>query len=133
MKKLLGFASLILLLNAGSTRNVAAQNLVIDHVRIIVGNGNVIDQGSIVARDGHIVSVSAGDASVPGVQTIDARSLTAVPGFIDAHRHIMPPRDSEQWLKTQAASGMQEFLDAGYTTLLSGAGPVPGILHRGDA
>lgn len=126
MKKLLGLGLLILFWSVGS---VAAQNLVIDHARIIVGNGNVIDQGSIVVRDGRIVSASAGDASVPGVQTIDARGLTAVPGFIDAHRHIMPPRDSEQWLKTQAAPSMQEFLDAGYTTLLSGAGPVPGILQ----
>jgi imidazolonepropionase-like amidohydrolase len=129
MKNLLGLGLLIFLWGAGSVRNVAAQNLVIDHARIIVGNGNVIDQGSIVVRDGRIVSVSAGDASVPGVQTIDARGLTAVPGFIDAHRHIMPPRNGDEWLKTKAAANMQEFLDAGYTALLSGAGPVPGILQ----
>jgi imidazolonepropionase-like amidohydrolase len=129
MKKLLGLGLLISLWCAGSVRDAAAQDIVIDHARIIVGDGNVIDQGSIVVRDGRIVSVSAGDASVPGVQTIDARGLTAVPGYIDAHRHIMPPRNGDEWLKTKAAANMQEFLDAGYTTLLSGAGPVPGILQ----
>ena len=129
MKKLVGLGLLILFWSAGGAGNVAAQNLVIEHARIIVGNGTVIDQGSIVVRDGRIASVAAGAASVRGVQKIDARGLTAVPGFIDAHRHIMPSRDPEQWLKTQAAASMQEFLDAGYTTLLSGAGPVPGILQ----
>jgi imidazolonepropionase-like amidohydrolase len=37
--------------------------------------------------------------------------------------------NSDQWLKDQAAARMKEFLDAGYTTLLSGGGPVPGILQ----
>jgi imidazolonepropionase-like amidohydrolase len=129
MRKLLGFIFLLLFWSAGSARNATAQNLVIRNARIIVGNGTVIEQGSIVVRNGKLVSVSAGDADVAGVQTIDARGLTAVPGFIDAHRHIMPPRNDEQWLKTQAAANMQQFLDAGYTTLLSGAGPVPGILE----
>lgn len=129
MKKLVGLGLLILFCSAGGAGSIAAQNLVIEHVRIIVGNGSVIDQGSIVVRDGRIVSASAGDASVPGVQTIDASGLTAVPGYIDAHRHIMPQRDADQWLKTKAAANMQQFLDAGYTTLLSGAGPVPGILE----
>jgi imidazolonepropionase-like amidohydrolase len=129
MKKILGLALLLLFWSVGSARNIAAQNLVISHVRIIVGNGSVIDQGSIVVRDGRLASVSAGDAGVPGVQTIDASGLTAVPGFIDAHRHIIPRGDVEKWLKTQAAANMQEFLDAGYTALLSGAGPVPGILE----
>lgn len=129
MRKAFGFLLLVLFCGAGFVRNAAAQNLVIDHVRIIVGNGTVIDQGSIVVRDGKLASVSAGDANVSGVKTIDARGLSAVPGFIDAHRHIMPRGNDEQWLKTQAAASMQQFLDAGYTTLLSGAGPVPGILE----
>ncbi|MGH9687191.1 MAG: amidohydrolase family protein [Candidatus Acidiferrales bacterium] len=129
MKKIFGVALLLLGWSLGSARNVSAQNLVIQHVRIIVGNGNVIDDGSIVVRNGRIASVSAGDASVAGVQTIDATGLSAVPGFIDAHRHIIPRGDAEQWLKTKAPASMQEFLDAGYTTLLSGAGPVPGILE----
>jgi len=113
----------------GSARHASAQNLVIQHARIIVGNGTVIDRGSIVVRDGKLASVTAGDASAAGMETIDASGLTAVPGFIDAHRHVMPQRNVDQWLQTKAAANMQEFLDAGYTTLLSGAGPVPGILQ----
>jgi imidazolonepropionase-like amidohydrolase len=53
--------------------------------------------------------------------------MTVMPGFIDAHRHIING-NAEKWLKEEAVVRMQEFLDAGYTTLLSGGGPVPGIL-----
>jgi imidazolonepropionase-like amidohydrolase len=128
MRKLLGFVLSLLFCVTVGGRNVAAQNLVIRHVRIIEGNGTVIEQGTIVVRDGRIASVSAGDQSPSGAQTIDATGWSAVPGFIDAHRHIMPPKNGDLWLKTKAAANMQQFLDAGYTTLLSGAGPVPGIL-----
>ena len=48
--------------------------------------------------------------------------MTVMPGFIDGHRHIISG-NADQWLKDQAAQRMQEFLDAGYTTLLAGGGP----------
>jgi imidazolonepropionase-like amidohydrolase len=105
-------------------RNVAAQDLVITNARIIVGNGQVVSQGSIVVRGGRIASVSAGPANMAGVQTIDARGGTALPGFIDAHRHVNTgPNEKEQ---------MQQLLDAGYTTILSGGGPAEGNLTLRD-
>ena len=108
--------------------DVAAQDLVITNARIIVGNGTVIEQGSIVIRNGRIVSVAKDAAGAAGVRTIDARGMTAMPGFIDAHRHIIGG-NPDQWLKEQATVRMQEFLEAGYTTLMSGGGPVPGIIQ----
>ena len=53
--------------------DVAAQDLVITNARIIVGNGTVIEQGSIVVRNGRIVSVAKDAAGAAGVRTIDAR------------------------------------------------------------
>ena len=41
------------------TRDLAAQNLLITNARIITGTGAVIDRGSVVVRDGRIVSVAA--------------------------------------------------------------------------
>jgi imidazolonepropionase-like amidohydrolase len=73
-----------------------AQNLVIANARILTGTGAVIEQGSIVVRDGRIVSVAAGGSGVPGTQVIDARGMTALPGFIDAHRHIING-DDDRW------------------------------------
>ena len=54
--------------------------------------------------------------------------MTALPGFIDAHRHVMSGND-DRWFKEQSVDRMREFLEAGYTTLMSGGGPFPGILE----
>lgn len=104
--------------------SITAQDLAIANVRIIVGNGTVIEQGSIVIRGGRLASVSAGAPNAPGVQTIDARGMTAMPGFIDGHRHVNTgPNEQVQ---------MQQLLDAGYTTILSGGGPAEGNLTLKD-
>ena len=47
-------------LAVGATTPLAAQDLTITNARIIVGNGTVIERGSIVVRGGKIVSVAAG-------------------------------------------------------------------------
>jgi len=124
MKRLVAFALLGFLWTLGSVRNLSAQDLVIANARIIVVNGDVINQGSIVIRGGRLASVSAGPANVSGVQTIDARGMTAMPGFIDGHRHVNTGPDE----KVQR----QQLLEAGYTTILSGGGPPEGNLTLKD-
>jgi imidazolonepropionase-like amidohydrolase len=102
----------------GAAIHLSAQDLVITNARIIVGSGAVIDSGSILIRGGKIVSASAGTANAPGVKTIDAKGMSVMPGFIDAHRHINTgPNEKVQ---------MQQLLEAGYTTILSGGGPAEG-------
>lgn len=102
----------------------AAQNVAITNARIVVGNGNVIDSGTIVVRDGTIAQVSAGRADTGTLPTIDAGGMTAMPGFIDAHRHIdTGPNEREE---------MQALLEAGYTTILSGGGPAEGNIVLRD-
>jgi len=128
MSRLCTFVSLACLINLGGAADLAAQDLIISNVRIIVGNGEVIEQGSIVIRNGRVASAARGAAAASGARTIDARGMTAMPGFIDAHRHIIGG-NPDQWFKEQAAARMQEFLEAGYTTLMSGGGPVPGIVE----
>jgi imidazolonepropionase-like amidohydrolase len=115
----------LILLGAGSA---SAQDLVITNARVIVGTGQVIERGSIVVRNGRIASVAPGAAAASGGRTIDAKGMTAMAGFIDAHRHIIGG-NTEQWFTQQAQARMQEFLEAGYTTLMSGGGPVPGIVQ----
>jgi imidazolonepropionase-like amidohydrolase len=102
---------------------LTAQDVAITNARIVVGNGTVINSGTIVVRGGKIASVSAG-AAPQGVRTIDARGMTAMPGFIDAHRHINTgPNEKAQ---------MQALLEAGYTTILSGGGPADGNITLRD-
>jgi imidazolonepropionase-like amidohydrolase len=104
-----------------------AQDLVITNARILDA-GTDIARGSIVIEDGRIVSVSAGAAAAGGRPTLDAGGRTVLPGYIDAHRHIIGG-NADQWFREQSVERMQEFLDAGFTTLMSGGGPMPGIME----
>jgi imidazolonepropionase-like amidohydrolase len=96
---------------------IAAQDLTIVNARILDGTGGVIERGSVVVRGGSIVSVAAGAPAQSSGQRIDAEGRTLMPGFIDAHRHIAQG-DPVEWLAKRAPAQMQEFLDAGFTTVL---------------
>ena len=98
------------------------------NARIIDGNGGVIPQGTIVVRDGRIVSVSEKPPAAAGALLIDASGMTVMPGFIDAHRHVMQG-DGARWLEAEASARMQEFLDAGFTTILSAGDTLEPILE----
>ena len=110
-----------LVVTLGIASPLLAQDAAITNARIIVGNGTVIDQGTIIVRDGEIVSVTSGEAPTQGLPVIDAAGMTAMPGFIDGHKHI---RDSEQF-----AAQMMSLLEAGYTTILNGGGQAAGNLE----
>jgi imidazolonepropionase-like amidohydrolase len=105
----------------GLASPLLAQDAAITNARIIVGNGTVIDQGTIIVRDGEIVSVTTGAAPTDGLQVIDAAGMTAMPGFIDGHKHL---RDSENF-----EAQMMSLLEAGYTTILNGGGQAAGNLE----
>src|SRR5580704_2690961 len=120
--------SVLACLPLGALASLFAQDLTITNARILdanrVANGGVIERGSIVVRAGKIVSVAPGAPSAASGQTIDAKGMTAMPGFIDAHRHINTgPNEKAQ---------MQALLEAGYTTVLSGGGPAEGNITLRD-
>lgn len=101
-------------LTLGGLTPLSAQDLTITNARIIVANGTVIDRGSIVVRAGKIVAVAPGAPSAPAGQVIDAKGMSAMPGFIDGHKHVNGgPNEAVQ---------MQSLLEAGYTTVLIGGG-----------
>ena len=104
-----------------------AQDLVITNARILSASTDIA-RGSIVIEDGRIVSVAAGTVDARGKPTLDAGGRTVLPGYIDAHRHIING-DTDQWFRDESVQRMQEFLDAGFTTLMSGGGPMPGIME----
>jgi imidazolonepropionase-like amidohydrolase len=91
----------------------AAQDVAITNARIIVGSGQVIDSGTIIVKGGKIVSVAAGTAPTQGLRVIDAKGMSAMPGFIDGHKHV----------NNYNAEQMKSLIEAGYTTVLAGGGP----------
>jgi imidazolonepropionase-like amidohydrolase len=111
-------------LTLGALASLSAQDLTITNARIVGTNGAVIERGSIVVRAGKIISVAPGAPFAASGRNIDAKGMTAMPGFIDGHRHINTgPNEKEQ---------MQALLEAGYTTVLSGGGPAEGNITLRD-
>lgn len=94
-----------------------AQDLTITNGRILDGNGGVIANGSVVIRGGRIESIGPNSANCSGT-CIDAGGKTVMPGFVEGHRHVITG-DAATWLAERAPAQMQEFLDAGFTTVLS--------------
>jgi imidazolonepropionase-like amidohydrolase len=124
MKKHFPIAMAVLVAGLAAGRPVHAQDLTITNVRVIVGNGRVVDRGSIFVRGGRIAAVTNAAPDVTNPALVDGRGLTAIAGFIDAHRHVNTgPNEKEQ---------MQALLDAGYTTILSGGGPAEGNITLRD-
>lgn len=112
---LLAFACLAAIL---ATPVAQGQDATIVNARIAVGDGPVIEHGYILVHEGKIVMVAPGQ---PGAQqaagtVIDATGITALPGFIDGHKHLntSPLGEKEQ---------MQDLIDNGFTTVLSALGP----------
>src|SRR5262245_51058432 len=106
-----------------------AQNLTITNARILDGTGRVLERGAVVVRDGKIVSVSATAPAAAGGSTINANGKTVMPGLIDAHRHIVTGNPAD-WLAQRAPQQLQEFLDAGFTTVLAAIDPPQAIEAR---
>jgi imidazolonepropionase-like amidohydrolase len=122
MKRLILIAPVCLMLAALAP--VYAQDITITNARIVVANGTVIERGYLVVRGGKIAAVGAGQPAATAGRVIDAKGMSAMPGFIDAHRHINTgPNEKAQ---------MQALLEAGYTTVLSGGGPAEGNITLRD-
>jgi imidazolonepropionase-like amidohydrolase len=111
------------------------QDLVVTNARIVTGTGETIDRGSIVVADGHIVSVSAGEAAAAVGTRLDALGMTVLPGLIDTHRHILQTAGAEsdtefrRFTEEDVASMLEALLERGFTTIFSMSDPVPHILE----
>jgi imidazolonepropionase-like amidohydrolase len=63
--------------------------------RLILGDGNVIDNGSFVVQDGRFTAVGAtGSVTLPaGAATVDLAGATVMPTLIDGHVHLSTTRE----------------------------------------
>ncbi|MEY4762224.1 MAG: hypothetical protein RLZZ200_2080 [Pseudomonadota bacterium] len=107
------------------TATAGAQGLSITNARILDGTGRVIERGHVTVQDGRITEVGPGAAGKSGSKgrVIDAKGRTVMPGFIDAHRHVVTGNPGE-WLEKRAPRELQAFLDAGFTTVLGAIDPL---------
>ncbi|MCH7904324.1 MAG: PD40 domain-containing protein [Armatimonadetes bacterium] len=70
--------------------------VVLSGARLVTMNGDeVIESGDIVVTDNRIVAVGPkGTVAKPaGAKVIDVTGKTIIPGFVDIHAHLRPPRN----------------------------------------
>ncbi len=100
----------------------------IQHARIFVGDGTVIDNGAVLIRDGKIAEIyTSGDPDPKALNAaaIDAAGKTLLPGLIDVHVHLGSPggfwQDPQQYTKTDEAMDRElaAYLYSGVTAVKS--------------
>jgi imidazolonepropionase-like amidohydrolase len=66
---------------------------------VVPVDGEPIDGGTVLIRDGRIVEVgTAADVDVPdGADEVDASGCWVLPGFIESHAHVGVHEDGEAW------------------------------------
>ena len=95
----------------------AAQDIAINNGRVIVGPGHTIENGSILWRNGLVVSVSANDQEA--AVEIDAHGMTIMPGMINTHVHLITGPVPESYECGAVIENLDdtlgEFLQQGFT------------------
>jgi imidazolonepropionase-like amidohydrolase len=80
-----------------NTEPVPVSNAIIyEGARLIVGNGNVIENASFSVEDGVFVNVglTAAMTSPAGATRVDLSGMTVMPAIIDTHVHLSTTRDA---------------------------------------
>lgn len=121
MAPLLGLTLLVACAHS-AVQMARAQDATLFNARIVVGDGPVIPNGYITVQGGKIVTVAPGRPPQISGTPIDAAGMTALPGFIDGHKHL---NTSPQGEKEQ----MQDLIENGFTTVLSALGPADSNLE----
>lgn len=113
--------------------SAAAQDttLIVENGRVIVGDGTVLERGSVVISEDRIVAVTDQplDALARDVRRIDASGKTVLPGLIDTHVHLLledddPPvpasdRELARFVERRLPGRLREYLARGFTTIMS--------------
>lgn len=93
-----------------------SRNTLIRNARIFIGDGTVIESGSVLVKDGKIEAVYGDGAPIPtglSAEVIEAAGKTLLPGLSDLHVRLSAPGGVfEKAPAGAAASGMDRALEA---------------------
>ena len=114
--KIAAAAAMTLGILAGFAVSAHAQVTAYEGARVIVGNGNVFENGTIVVDGARIMQVgSAADVKVPGnAKRVSLSGKTVIPMLIDTHVHLSGKRETViRDLKQRAYWGVSTAMSMG--------------------
>ena len=124
-------AAVLLCIGAGSYGE--QPTLVIENARVIVGDGVVKDNATVVVAGDRIQSVSTESPQLKAVKRIDAHGRTLMPGLIDTHIHFGLTGQSRvafrKQMETSPPRYLKDFIQHGVTTVKSLADPLDLVLE----
>ncbi|MCX6599345.1 MAG: ABC transporter permease [Acidobacteria bacterium] len=105
-----------------------SRSLLIEHARLFVGDGKIIESGAVLIRDGKIAQVFSGavpDSKLLRAEVIEGQGKTLLPGLIDSQVFLSAPggiyEKREDFMKKDSISRpLAAYLFAGVTSVLSG-------------
>ncbi len=76
--------------SGGDSGPAEAPPVFFEGARLILGDGNVLEDGSFLVRGGRIAVIGRADAvdPPPGVEVVELAGKTVIPALIDAHAHL---------------------------------------------
>lgn len=113
-----------------------SETFLIRGARVFIGDGKVIERGSVLVRGGRIAQVFDGDGPDPktlNAETVEAAGKTILPGLIDVHVHLGGPggfySDMSRYDPEKAMQrNLAAYLYSGVTTVRSVGDVLDGIL-----
>src|SRR5580704_15140237 len=79
-------------------RQSVTETVAITGGRVVPSEGEPIDGGTVLLRDGKIAAVEGPGFTPPaGTDVVDAAGKWVLPGFIDAHAHLGVHEEAEGW------------------------------------
>ncbi|MGQ0655361.1 MAG: amidohydrolase family protein [Betaproteobacteria bacterium] len=126
-----GFAIVSLAILAGCATHDAGPSTAYEGARLIVGDGRVIDNGTLVVSGSRLVQVGrAGEVRVPaGASRVSLAGKTVMPMMVDTHVHLSGTREGiVRDLKMRAYYGVSAVISLGTDTYdkLDLRGEMPG-------
>ena len=115
-----------------------SRTLLIRDVRILTGDGEVIESGGVLIRNGRIEEIYHGAVPEPKslkAEAIDGSGKTLMPGLVDTHVHlaspggILPKPEDYQPQKTMPRA-LASYLFSGVTAVRSAGDPTDGVLGQ---
>ena len=116
---------------------VHSQDLVLIRANVLdVTDGGVMEDATVVIRDGTIESMEVRGSTPSGMQVIDVQGMYVSPGLMDAHVHIgsmaQARRALESGITTARSMGAANYADVGLRELAAeGYVDIPELLAAG--